>query len=97
MISSVLFLNCTKKAKNFVKIQIESKFIHIFVFLEIHVRIDLELITTLSGRNGEGQVDTAKDVVWAGLAVEQSLSFIVTLKKVLKILENFILRCVNFL
>jgi hypothetical protein len=35
---------------------------------------------TLAGSNGKSHVDTAKDVVGAGLAIEESLTFIVTLE-----------------
>jgi hypothetical protein len=35
---------------------------------------------TLASSDGESHVDTAKDVVWVGLAIEESLTFIVTLE-----------------
>jgi hypothetical protein len=49
------------------KISIDKKFI-------------LEFIVTLASSNGESHVDTAKDVVGVGLAIEESLTFIVTLE-----------------
>jgi hypothetical protein len=51
--------------------------LHWILFIEL---FSLELIVTLAGSNGESHVDAAKDVVGVGLAIEESLSFIVTLK-----------------
>ena len=39
----------------------------------------LELFVSGSTRNGESHVDATKNVVGAGLAVEKSLAFVVTL------------------
>ena len=42
---------------------------------------ELELITALGTGNREGHVDAAQNVVRVGLAVEESLAFIVSLKR----------------
>jgi hypothetical protein len=47
----------------------------------LYLQIDLEFISSLAGSNGEGHVDAAENIVGVGLAIEQSLAFIVTLKK----------------
>jgi hypothetical protein len=39
----------------------------------------LKLVASGSRANGESHVDTSKNVIGVGLAVEQSLAFIVTL------------------
>ncbi len=45
----------------------------------------LELVLLLGGGNREGHADAAEDVVGVGLAVEESLAFVVTLKRKLLI------------
>ena len=42
--------------------------------------MSLELVVLLASSNREGHADTAQDVVRVGLAVEEGLGFVVTLK-----------------
>ena len=54
---------------------------HMYERASLNSASNLELIMARSSSNSESHVDAAQDVVRVGLAVEESLGFIVTLKR----------------
>ncbi len=56
-----------------------SEFKQIFFHGDVSIEVDLELIASTARSNRECQVDAAKNIVRVGFAIEQGLTFIVTL------------------